>query len=53
LYTYQFMLMNMVAKGFVILAYDPPSQGERGMYGNFGMFYIYMFDEFVPRTQRL
>ena len=32
LYTYQFMLMNMVAKGFVILAYDPPSQGERGMY---------------------
>ena len=26
------MLLNLVAKGFVILAYDPPSQGERGMY---------------------
>lgn len=31
-YTYQYMLLHLVTKGFVVLSYDPPGQGERGMY---------------------
>ena len=31
-YTYQYQLLHLVKKGFVVLSYDPPSQGERGMY---------------------
>jgi hypothetical protein len=33
-YDYQFLILNLVRKGFVVLAYDPPSQGERCMYCN-------------------
>jgi hypothetical protein len=33
-FDYQFLLLNLVRKGFVVLAYDPPSQGERCMYCN-------------------
>jgi hypothetical protein len=31
-FDYQFLLLQLVRQGFVVLAYDPPSQGERGMY---------------------
>eukprot|EP00937_MAST-01D_sp_MAST-1D-sp2_P003395 g3395.t1 len=30
--SYQIVINNLCAKGFVVLAYDPPSQGERCMY---------------------
>jgi dienelactone hydrolase len=31
-FVYQFLLLQLVRQGFVVLSYDPPSQGERGMY---------------------
>ena len=33
-FDYHFLLLQLVRKGFVVLAYDPPGQGERLMYTN-------------------